>query len=193
MPSLPSDAPAHLVRAHRDAKIQRDGDDREAVVWDEYYRAQGGMGIDRTTCIKLAKRLPTGLSRYGDAVQPRPFGVETLGTPVHSADEEPRSWLVESSRRVWSIERPQVRRYDWRRQLAETAKPASPRTSVNNCTVRPITDSGSDWNSQVASSPEQLANMGLSCLAATPQNVQAPAHNGQPDQAQLPQECHGAS
>jgi hypothetical protein len=136
IPTLPSDAPAHLVLAHRAAnkQIQRDGDDRETVAWDEYCRAQGGMGVGREARIKLAKRLPTSLSRYGDAMQPRPFGVETVGVPAHCAKEQPRAWLIESARHVWSIERPQVRRFDWRRQFAETAQPASPRTRVNNCT-----------------------------------------------------------
>ncbi len=136
IPSLPSDAPEHLVRAHRAAnkQVQRDGDERETVAWDEYCRAQGGMGVGREACITLAKRLPDGLSRYGDAMQPRPFGVETVGVPAHGANDQRRTWLIESARHVWSIERPQVRRFDWRRKFAETAQPTSPRTSVNNCT-----------------------------------------------------------
>lgn len=92
------------------------------------------MGIGREAAIKLAMRAPTHLGRYGDAMQPRPFGVETLGASAPGADL--RTWVVESVRHVWSIERPQVqaRRFDWRSQIAETAQPASPRTRVDNCT-----------------------------------------------------------
>lgn len=93
------------------------------------------MGIGREACIKLAKRAPDGLGRYGDAMQPRPYGIETVGTATLEQGQPSRTWLVESVRHVWSIERPKVRRFDWRSQFAETAQPASPRTSVNNCTV----------------------------------------------------------
>ena len=136
IPSLPADAPEHLQCAHRAAnkQIQCDGDECETVAWEAYCRAQGGMSIGREAAIKLAMRAPSDLGRYGDAMQARPFGVETLGAWAQNADL--RTWVVESVRHVWSIERPQVqtRRFDWRSQIAETAQPASPRTRVNNCT-----------------------------------------------------------
>lgn len=134
--TLPADAPEHLQRAHRAAnkQTQREGDTRETVSWCDYCLAQGGMGIGREAAIKLAMRAPNDLGRYGDAVQPRPFGVETVGASAQGA--ELRTWVVESVRHVWSIERPQVqaRRFDWRGQVAKPAQPASPRTRVNNCT-----------------------------------------------------------
>lgn len=130
---LADDLP-RLVAPPANKQIQRDGDERETVAWDAYCRAQGGIGIGREAAIKLAMRAPNDLGRYGDAMQPRPSGVETLGASAQSADL--RTWVVESVRHVWSIERPQVqaRRFDWRIQIAETAQPASPRTRVNNCT-----------------------------------------------------------
>lgn len=73
----------------------------------------------------LARGCPWGDSKVS---------VEAIGTPAHCASEQPRAWRIESTRHVWSIERPLVRRFDWRRQFAETAQPASPRTRVNNCT-----------------------------------------------------------
>ncbi|MGM9485568.1 hypothetical protein ACS5PN_30545 [Roseateles sp. NT4] len=140
IPCLPKEAPEHLQRAHRAAnkQIQREGDARETVAWEAYCRAQGGMGIGREAAIKLAMRAPSDLGRYGDAMQPRPFGVETLGASTQTADL--RTWIVEYVRHVWSSERPQVqaRRFDWRSQIAETAQPASPRTRVNNCTNRVV-------------------------------------------------------
>ncbi|WP_350340391.1 replication endonuclease [Roseateles aquae] len=148
IPSLPKDAPEHLQRAHRAAnkQFQHDGDERETVAWDDYCRAQGGMGIGREACIKLAKRAPDGLGRYGDAMQPRPYGIETVGTATLEQGQPLRTWLVESVWHVWSIERPKVRRFDWRSQIAETAQPASPWTRVNNCTkgdaAEPLSISG---------------------------------------------------
>lgn len=108
IPCLPAGTPEHLQRAHRAAnkQIQRDSDERETVAWEAYCRAQGGMGIGREAAIKLAMRAPSDLGRYGDAMQPRPFGVETLGASAPS--EALRTWVVESVRLVWSIERPQV-------------------------------------------------------------------------------------
>lgn len=69
-------------------------------------------------------------------MKPRPYGIETVGTTTLEAGLPLRTWLVESVRHVWSIERPKVRGFDWRSQFAETAQPASPWTSVNNCTER---------------------------------------------------------
>lgn len=79
-----SDAPARPVHAQRTAnkQIQRDGTDRETVAWDEHCEAQRGLKNGREACIKLAKRFPTGLSRYCNAMLPRPVGVQTLGTSV---------------------------------------------------------------------------------------------------------------
>lgn len=134
--ALPADALEHLQRAHGTANKQtlREADTRETVSWCDYCLAQGGMGIGREASIKLATRAPSDLGRYGDAMQPRPFGVETVRALAQGA--ELRTWVVESVRHVWSIERPQVQahRFDWRSQIAKTAQPASPRTRVNDCT-----------------------------------------------------------
>lgn len=140
--ALPADAPEHLQRAHRAAnkQTQREGDTRETVSWCDDCLAQGGMGIGREAAIKPAMRAPSDLGRYGDAMQPRPFGVETVGASAQGA--ELRTWVVESVRHVWSIERPQVqaRRFDWQSQVAKPAQPASPRTRVNHCTKLDATE-----------------------------------------------------
>ncbi|MCV2420170.1 replication endonuclease [Paucibacter sp. DJ2R-2] len=136
---LPADAPSHLQRAHRAAnkQIQNDGDETATVAWDAYCRAQGGVDCGRSPAIKLTTRETETLGRYGDATQPRAAGVETWGHHDFDADglaQQPRHWQIESERRVWTIERAAVRRLDWRSFDAESAKPALPRTSVNNCT-----------------------------------------------------------
>lgn len=140
---LPADAPEHLQRAHRAAnkQIQHDGDETATVAWDAYCRAQGGIACGRRAAIKLTMRETETLGRYGDAAQPRPVGVETWG--LHAFDElagaqEARCWQVESERRAWTIERAPARRLDWRSFDAESAKPAQPRTRVNNCTERRV-------------------------------------------------------
>jgi len=129
----------HLQRAHRAAnkQIQHDGDETATVAWEDYCRAQGGVGCGRGAAIKLTMRKTDTLGRYGDAAQPRPVGVETWG--LHGSDDQTqaqqaRCWQVESERRVWTIERAPVRRLDWRTFDAGSAKPAQSRTRVNNCT-----------------------------------------------------------
>jgi hypothetical protein len=129
----------HLQRAHCAAnkQIQHDGHETATVAWDDYCRAQGGIACGRGTAIKLTMRETETLGRYGDAAQPRPVGVETLGLSDFDGDslaQQARRWQIESERRVWTIERAPVRRIDWRSFDAESAKPAQPRTRVNNCT-----------------------------------------------------------
>lgn len=133
---LPTAAPAHLQRAHRAAnkQIQHDGDETATVAWDNYCRAQGGIACGRGAAIKLSMRETETLGRYGDAAQPRPMGVETWGLGGDGLAQQAQRWQVESERRVWTIERVPARRIDWRSFDAESAKPASPRTRVNNCT-----------------------------------------------------------
>jgi hypothetical protein len=136
---LPADATSHLQRAHRAAnkQIQNDGDETATVAWDAYCRAQGGVACGHSAAIKLTTRETETLGRYGDATQPRAAGVETWGHHDFYADEharQARHWQIESERRVWTIERAPVRGLDWRSFDAASAKPALPRTRVNNCT-----------------------------------------------------------
>lgn len=136
---LPADAPSHLQRAHRAAnkQIQNDGDETATVAWDAYCRAQGGAACGRSAAIKLTMRETDALGRYGDAAQPRPAGVETWGMGHCDGDglaQVAQRWQVASERRVWTIEPAPARRIDWRSFDAESAKPAQPRTRVNNCT-----------------------------------------------------------
>ncbi|MDI4632632.1 replication endonuclease [Pelomonas sp. V22] len=136
---LPADAPVHLHHAHRAAnkQVQRDGDETATVAWDAYCRAQGGIACGRNAAIKLTMREAEGLGRYGDAAPPRPVGVETWSHQTGDAEgngEQAQRWQVESERSVWTIERVPARRFDWRSFDAESATPAQPRTSVNNCT-----------------------------------------------------------
>jgi len=135
---LPGDAPAHLVLAHRAAnkQIQRDGDLAASVAWDDYCRAQGCTGAGQRARIRLARRPADALGRYGDGATARSIGVETAGVPAGAAAgcSELKTWLVESERRVWTIERKAGRRFDWRCAHAASATPAQPWTRVNNCT-----------------------------------------------------------
>lgn len=142
---LPAEAPAHLQRAHRAAnkQIQHDGDETATVAWDAYCRAQGGVACGRGAAIKLTMRETETLGRYGDAAQPRPVGVETWELGDFDGDglaQQARRWQVESERRVWTIEPAPARRIDWRSFDAESAKPAQPRTRVNNCTPAKTTE-----------------------------------------------------
>lgn len=139
IPTLPADAPAHLVMAHQAAnkRTRLDRDEAARVSWEDYCRAQGGPATGRRAPIKLARRAVDTLGRYGDGAQPRPVGVQTNGIPAGDATTTatPKSWLVESERRIWTIERKPGRRFDWRAPVAASAKPAQPRTRVNNCTA----------------------------------------------------------
>lgn len=131
--ALPANAPAHLQQAHGAAnkQVQRDGDERATVAWDDYCTAQGGVECGRKARISLAMADAEQPGRYGDSASLRPIGVKTTAP----GEVETGRWLVvESSRRTWVIETATVRRFDWRSFSAEEAQPLQPWTSVNNCT-----------------------------------------------------------
>lgn len=139
--AMPADAPEHLKQAHRAATKRperHDGDDTATVAWDAYCRAQGGTTCGRRAAIKLAMREADGLGRYGDAATARAFGVQTTDVPTTTADPSPaenapaRLWVVESDRRIWTIERKPGRRFDWKGASAAAAKPGQPWARVNN-------------------------------------------------------------
>ncbi len=148
IPKLPDDAPEHLQRAHRAAnkQIQRAGDEAECVDWSEYCRAQGGMDCGRKAAIKVAMRQVDVPGRYGDSVRMCPVGIETVGLPCSAdcpATGAARTWLVESERHVWTIERaPAKSSVATRGFFAVAAQPAQPWTRVNNCTELAARDRG---------------------------------------------------
>lgn len=91
----------------------------------------------RKAAIQLTMVETETLSRYGDAAQQRPVGVETwwlydLDMGGHA--QKAQRFRVESERRVRTIERAPARLIDWRSFYAESAKPAQRRTRFNNCT-----------------------------------------------------------
>lgn len=131
--TLPANAPAHLQQAHRAAnkQVQRDGDERATVAWDDYCAAQGGVECGREAQITLAMADAEQPGRYGDSASIRPIGVKTFASGEAAAG---RLLVVESSRRTWVIETATVRRFDSRSFSAEAAQPPQPWTGVNNCT-----------------------------------------------------------
>ena len=86
-------------------------------------------------------RDPEKLGLYGDAVAPKPFGVETTALeyyedPTESGKCLVRSvlWLVESERSTWVITSRNARPPLAGKKFAEQTQFAGPWTSVNNCT-----------------------------------------------------------
>ncbi len=129
---LKAGAPEHLVQAHAACnKVESDDpEEKRAAAWDVYVRAQGGAMIGRGYRIRLAVEDQDGIGRYGDALAPRPVGVETLAD-VTVVDgictyQKTINFLVKSARYVWEIIR--------RGGVAFKASAAKPWTRVNNCT-----------------------------------------------------------
>lgn len=175
--ALPADAPEHLQQAHRAAnkQAQHDGDETATVAWDTYCRAQGGVACGRNAAIKLALRDEEGLGRYGDVAAPRPYGVETWGLLAVPSDRPTlaeraiRTWLIESDRHTWTIERTPVRRFDWAVRSAAAATPAQPWTRVNNCTRAVASKPAKPPAAAVApASPERSLMLALSLKPPEP-------------------------
>jgi hypothetical protein len=140
--SVPDTAPDHLKAAHNAVNKLAviEGRDNQAVAWDRYCKAQGGVFCGRGYSIRLATVEREGLGRYGEPLPPAPVGVETVSrekyTPAHMEWMRPRvyaervvSWFVESVRHVWTIIGRKARAV---REGFEG--PQAPWTCVNNCT-----------------------------------------------------------
>lgn len=111
---VPEGAPEHLKEAHRAVNKLAviEGRENQAVAWDRYCKAQGGVFCGRQYRIRIATVDREGLGRYGEPLAPRPVGVETVSreiyTPAHMAHMGGKAlrvvhWIVESSRHVWEI------------------------------------------------------------------------------------------
>ena len=141
--AIPAGAPQHLADAHRAAqRIEAtDTEELKAAAWDHYVKAQGGVFCGRDYAIRVTLREVEGLGRYGDAIAPKPCGVETQSREIwfpewmqHIRGQSLRvvHWFVESVRHVWTIAR---------KCAGNLAVPlraiGSPWTRVNNCTATP--------------------------------------------------------
>lgn len=143
---LPHGAPAHLEQAHRAVNKVAviEGRENASVAWDHYCQAQGGVFCGRDYRIKITKQDVEGVGRYGDALPPRPIGLETTSietyTPDHMKWMNPPGqamrvvhWFVESVRHVWEIVG-RMGRAIGKGFIGTGAKPSAPWTRVNNCT-----------------------------------------------------------
>lgn len=139
--SLPAGAPKHLRDAHAAANKANEIKGRQGpcVAWDRYCEAQGGVFCGRKARIKLMMVAPEKLGRYGDEQAARPVGIETLVKELMSTATDAGSayrlvyWSAESTRHNWEI----VRKAGQTAHggfPAGRAMPATPWTSVNNCT-----------------------------------------------------------
>jgi len=128
---IPAGAPGYLVDAWKAVnKMQiKAGRDQESVSWDKYLTAQGGPTCGKKYRIRMMKKDQPGLGRYGEPLNGKPAGVETLDretyTPAHMVWMGGQAtrlvhWFCESSRHAWVIKK---------------AREARPWTRVNNCTA----------------------------------------------------------
>ena len=131
--NIPIGAPEYLMDAWKAVnKMQiKAGRDNETVSWDKYLTAQGGPTCGKKYRIRLMKKDQPGLGRYGEPLNDRPAGVETVQretyTPPHMVWMGGQAtrlvhWFCESTRHAWVIKK---------------ARGARPWTRVNNCTVTP--------------------------------------------------------
>lgn len=139
--AIPDQAPDHLKDAHRAVNKLAviEGRENQAVAWDRYCKAQGGVFVGRAYRIRIATVEREGQGRYGEPLPPAPVGVETVSreeyTPAHMAWMNPPgratrlvSWFVESTRHAWEIVARKVR------GALVSKGPQAPWTCVNNCT-----------------------------------------------------------
>ncbi|MFM0206934.1 replication endonuclease [Paraburkholderia sediminicola] len=111
--SVPSDAPAHVLKAfnavNKVAKFE--GRENASVAWDHYVEAQGGVFCGRNYRIRIATVASDALTAYGEPAAARPVGVEYFEVAkVHDAlgnwtDILPRTVTVESRRYTWQVVR----------------------------------------------------------------------------------------
>ncbi|CAE6746477.1 hypothetical protein R69619_02721 [Paraburkholderia nemoris] len=149
--SVPSDAPAHVLKAFNAVNkvAQFEGRENASVAWDHYVDAQGGVFCGRNYRIRIATVASDALTAYGEVAPDRPVGVEyfevakrfdAIGNWV---DVLPRTVTVESKRFTWEIMRPAASA-----RAGYAARPVvgldlglgfkrehrAPWTCVNNCT-----------------------------------------------------------
>jgi hypothetical protein len=141
--AVPDQAPDYLKAAHRAVNKLAviEGRENQAVAWDHYVHAQGGVFCGRDYRVRLAMVEREGLGRYGEPLPAAPVGVETVArelyTPEHMRHLKGAKasrlvhWFVESVRHVWTIVTRTARGVSLAVQSAGTA----PWTCVNNCTV----------------------------------------------------------
>lgn len=144
---LPEDAPEHLSKAHSAVnKVALVEGEKASVAWDRYCQAQGGVFCGRSYRIKVAVEEQDGTGRYGEALAPRPVGVETEGEVTVKDGictyKKPMVWLVKSARWVWEI----IRNGSGK----GNAGIARAWTCVNNCTR----DSFAELRKRVEAVPE---------------------------------------
>lgn len=128
---IPIGAPDYLMDAWKSVnKMQvKAGRDQESVAWDKYLVAQGGPTCGKKYRIRMMKKDQAGVGRYGEPLNGKPAGVETVNretyTPAHmvwmgGSATRLVHWFCESARHVWVIKK---------------ARSARPWTRVNNCTA----------------------------------------------------------
>lgn len=139
--AVPANAPQHLIDAHHAANKLTDieAGTVKAVAWDRYTKAQGGVFCGRKYRVRVSMVQPEGQNQYGEAMAPRPVGVEAkqieIFTPAHMAwmggkAERVVHWLIESVRHVWTT----ARRAAGGVIGGLKHGAAGPWTRVNNCT-----------------------------------------------------------
>lgn len=139
--AVPDQAPDHLKEAHRAVNKLAviEGRENQAVAWDRYCKAQGGVFVGRAYRIRISTVEREGRGRYGEPLPPAPVGVETVSreeyTPAHMAWMNPPgrasrlvTWFVESTRHAWEIVARKAR------AVLVSIGPKAPWTRVNNCT-----------------------------------------------------------
>lgn len=149
--TLPTNAPEHLIAAHRAANRQdipegvtdKQAQFEAAAKWDGYVRAQGGPTCGRRFAIRVEKTQPEGQNKYGEPMAPTPMGVSTLERfqPEHMTAARmggtglwaERRLIVESARYVWTLTK-KVGQSIGRVFNGLKAQLFAPWTCVNNCT-----------------------------------------------------------
>ncbi|MES2027369.1 MAG: replication endonuclease [Pseudomonadota bacterium] len=130
---LPSDAPAHLIEAHKACnKRVISEDETESAAWDKYCLAQGGVFCGRDYRIRLALEDQAGEGRYGEPMGQRPVGVETAVSYRDGIVISFKNFVVRSVRHIWEILR--------RVGESKTGGIAPAWTRVNNCTREDFAD-----------------------------------------------------
>ncbi|WP_244323312.1 replication endonuclease [Paraburkholderia dipogonis] len=110
--SVPSDAPAHVLKAFNAVnKVATfEGRENASVAWDHYVEAQGGVFCGRNYRIRIATVASDARTAYGEAAPARPIGVEYFEVAkVRDAlgnwtDILPRTVTVESRRFTWVVQ-----------------------------------------------------------------------------------------
>ncbi|MGZ5817885.1 MAG: hypothetical protein ACXWJD_03975, partial [Burkholderiaceae bacterium] len=134
---MPSDAPVHLVDAHSACnKVAAVEGEKASVAWDRYVRAQGGVFVGRAYRIRLAMEEGQGVGRYGEPLDFRPVGVETMANVPYRdgivSGVKSIKFIVSSARHTWQVIR--AVGVDFKAGIARAW------TRVNNCTRENFAD-----------------------------------------------------